>query len=85
MRRTAINRVHSRTWHPKALGAQYVYDATGTQITTFKPVDGWFDMATPPPMINLYVYCDPMLNTAPIDFLTYNVEMTAHVTCKNVR
>lgn len=85
MRRTALNRVHSRTWHPKALGAQYVYDNTGTQVLTYKSVDGWFDLATPPQMINLYTYIDPLLASTPTNQIDYNVEITAHVTCKNVR
>lgn len=85
MRRTPLNRVHSRTWHPKALGAQYVFDNTGSQVLTYKPVDGWFDLATTPQFMNLYTYVDPMLADTPIDSIDYNVEITAHVVCKNVR
>lgn len=85
MRRTSLRRVHSRTWHPKALSQQTVLDSNGVAGTIYRPIDGWFDMTQPPQFTNLYYYIDPMNPDTPVDALMFNAEITAHVVCKNVR
>lgn len=85
MRRTSLRRIHSRTWHPKALSQQTVLDNAGLTGVIYRPMDGWFDTAQPPQFNNLYYYIDPMLADTPIDMIQYNVEITAHVICRNVR
>lgn len=85
MRRTTLGRIHRRVYKPKVLGIQYYYDSSGFSAQNLRPVTGWFDIANPATMTNLYYYVDPMQSDAPTDGLTYNVDFTVHLACKNVR
>lgn len=85
MRRTQLSRSHSRTFVPKYLVAQNYIDSSGTTQVTYRPGSGFMDTASPPVMYNLYYYIDPMLADTPTDNLFYNVEITCHITAKNVR
>lgn len=85
MRRTTLGRIHRRVFKPKVTGIQYYYDSSGASAQTLRGVSGWFDMASPATMSNLYYYVDPMQSDTPTDGLTYNVDFTVHVVCRNVR
>lgn len=85
MRRTTLGRVHRRVYKPKVLGIQYYYDSSGSSAQNLRGVTGWFDIAQPATMSNLYYYVDPMQTDAPTNDISYNVDFTVHLVCKNVR
>jgi len=85
MRSTRFNRSHTRSFVPSATQQISVYDATGATTTSIKPVYGWFDVASPVNMTNLWFYSDPLDSDTPTDDLNYDLEITAHIAFKNVR
>jgi len=85
LKRTRLSQSHSRVFTPSAVQQITTIDVTGSTFNSVKPIYGFFDVANPPTMSNMWVYIDYPDVDAPTDELSYDLEMTCHITCKNVR
>jgi len=83
---TRLNQTHTRTFIPRYLEQTSFIDITGVAAYTYKGVTGgWKETMIPPTSFNLYYYVDPMNTDTPTNDLTWSLQMTAHIECKNVR